>query len=267
MLFRSRLIVVKSSAGEERFDRKLDKQRAELDKDIQALSKKVFICESDAKEEWERFEKAHRKSIFKYSVRINEIKTEKRSRGNPGKNPKPPKVEVTWQVTASVDGTDEKLEQRLRNEEECFVLITNIEKSEISAGDILRQYKEQSIVEVGFKLLKEPALASTIFLKTPERINALVMLLNISLLIRALVQYKIRKNVKESKEELPRIGRDKKKLENPTIKYVLEVLQKSHLVRASKNTYEYGFYDGYQKLQVTTVIKLLDMTIEDFLEV
>ena len=92
------------------------------------------------------------------------------------------------------------------------------------------------------------------------------MLLNISLLIRALVQYKVRKNVKETKEELPRIGWNKGKLEKPTIKYVLEVLQKSHLVRVAKDTYEYGFFDEYHKLRVTTVVKLLDMTIEDFLE-
>jgi hypothetical protein len=32
-----------------------------------------------------------------------------------------------------------------------------------------------------------------------------------------------------------------KKLENPTIKYVLEVLQKFHLVRVVEDTYEYGF--------------------------
>ena len=56
-------------------------------------------------------------------------------------------------------------------------------------------------------------------------------------------------------------------MENPTIKYVLEVLQKSNLVRVSEDTYEYGFYNEYQNLQVTTVIKLLDMNIEDFLEV
>ena len=262
-----RLIVVKTSAGEERFERKLEKQRTELEKDIQALLKKKFVCEADAKEEWERFEKAHKKSIFKYCVNFNEIKVEKRPQGNPGKNPKPPKVEITWQICAAIVETDQGLEKKLRHEEECFVLITNIDKSEISAGDILREYKEQIIVEVQFKLLKEPALASTIFLKTPERIDALVMLLNISLLIRALVQYNIRKNVKESKEELPRIGWNKNKLENPTIKYVLEVLQKSYLVKVAKNTYEYGFFNEYYKLRVTTVLKLLDINIEDFLEI
>jgi len=92
------------------------------------------------------------------------------------------------------------------------------------------------------------------------------MLLNISLLIRALIQYKIRKSVKESQEELPRIGWDNRKLENPTIKYVIEVLQKSYLIKTAIASYQYGFYSAQHKLRVTTVLKLLGLTVEEFLE-
>ncbi|WHH59709.1 DUF4277 domain-containing protein [Petroclostridium sp. X23] len=99
-----------------------------------------------------------------------------------------------------------------------------------------------------------------------ERINALVMLMNISLLIRAIVQYKIRKSINESEEELPRIGWNNKKLENPTIKYVLEALEKAYFVKEQEDTYSYGFYSEHQQLTVTTVLELLDIDIEEFLE-
>ncbi len=43
---------------------------------------------------------------------------------------------------------------------------------------------------------------------------------------------KYKKKKKNTDEELPRIGWDNKKLETPTIKYVIEALQKSYLVRS-----------------------------------
>jgi hypothetical protein len=87
------------------------------------------------------------------------------------------------------------------------------------------------------------------------------MLMNISLLIRGLIQYKIRKSVEESKEELPRIGWDKRKLVNPTIMFVLETLRSSYLVKMRDGSYSYGFFDKYQQLQVTTILKLLEIEI------
>ncbi len=52
-----RLIAVKSSADQERYENKLQKQQGELEKDISALSKKTFACKEDAQKEWDRFEK------------------------------------------------------------------------------------------------------------------------------------------------------------------------------------------------------------------
>ncbi len=262
----ARLVVVRSSAGQERYQQKLEKLQNEFEKDILNLSKKIFACELDAQKEWERFEKAHKKSLFKPIVHFNEIKKEKRPVGNPGKVAKSPKVEVTWQICAQIDSIDEERLEKFKQEEESFVLITSIGSEELDGIDVLRQYKDQSIVEVQFKLLKEPAVASTIFLKTPERIDALMMLLNISLLIRALVQYKLRKSISESKEELPRIGWDNRKLENPTIKFVLEALQKTCLVRLHEGAYSCEFLAESEKLRVTTILKLLEIDIEDFLE-
>jgi transposase len=262
----TRFIVVHSSAGEKRFEGKLEKQRQELEKDITNLEKKQFACEADAREEWERFRKTHKKSLFLYDVDFNEIKIEKRPPGNPGKNPKPPKVEVTWKISARIEKEDTAAVETFKHEEECFVLITSIEIAEINGIEVLRQYKEQSVVEIQFKLMKEPAIASTIFLKTPGRINALVMLLNVSLLIRALIQYKIRKGISESKEELPRIGWDKRKLTNPTINFVLEALQSVCLTKIGKDSYRCELFNDINTLRIMTILKLLDINIEDFLD-
>lgn len=252
--------------GEERFIKKIGQYYDKIEKDILMVSQKSFACEADARKEWERFQKAHKNNLLLCTAKFEEEKIEKRPRGNPGKNPKPPKVESIWFLRIRIEGEDAVAVENLKQEEECFVLITCIAESELDGADVLRQYKDQSIVEVQFKLLKEPALASTIFLKTPERINALVMLLNVSLLVRALIQFKIRKSVTESQEELPRIGWDNRKLENPTIKFVIEALQKNCLTKIADATYDYGFYNEWHRLQVTTIFKLLGITIEQLLE-
>lgn len=262
----TRLIVVRSSAGAERFIRKMDQYYEGLQKDILAVSQKIFACEADAREEWERFQKAHKRNVYRYTAVFEEEKKEKRPRGNPGKNPKPPKIESIWHLRIRIEGEDAVAVESLRHEEECFVLITCISESELDGAGVLRQYKDQSIVEVQFRLLKEPSLASAIFIKTPERINALVMLLNISLLIRALIQYKVRKSVTDSQEELPRIGWDNRKLENPTIKFVLEALQNNWLTRVADDTYRYDFCNGQHQLRVTTIFMLLGIRIEELLE-
>ena len=59
-------------------------------------------------------------------------------------------------MAALFEGIDEAIVEKSRHEEECFVLITNIDKTELSRIEVLRQYKEQTLVEVQFKLLKEP---------------------------------------------------------------------------------------------------------------
>jgi transposase len=262
----TRMIVVQSSAGAERFIRKMDQYYEKLEKDIFMVSQKTFACEADVRKEWERFQKAHRNNLLRCTAEFQEEKIEKRPRGNPGKNPKPPKIESIWHPCIRIEGEDDAAVENLRQEEECFVLITCIAETELDGADVLRQYKDQSIVEVQFKILKEPALASTIFLKTPERINALVMLLNVSLLIRALIQYKIRKSITESQEELPRIGWDNRKLENPTIKFVIEALQNSYLTKIADAAYHYDFCNELHKLRVTTIFRLLGVSIEELLE-
>ena len=260
-----RLLVIQSSAGQGRYQHKLDKLQDELEKDILKVSKKAFACEADARAEWERVEKAHKQKLFKYTVHFNEIKKEKRPVGNPGKVPKAVTVKTTWKICASIESIDEAAE-KFRQEEECFVLITSINADELCAIEVLRQYKEQIIVEVQFKLMKEPAIADAIFLKTPGRINALMMLLNVSLLIRALVQYKVRKSIKESKEEPPRIGWNNRKTETPTINFIIQAFKKSYVIKVDEDTYRCEFLAESERLRVTAILKLLEINIEDFLE-
>ena len=58
----------------------------------------------------------------------------------------------------------------------CFVLLTNVPMAGTlahSARDILTVYKEQHGTEQNYGFLKDPVIVNSLFLKKPERIEAL----------------------------------------------------------------------------------------------
>ena len=67
-------------------------------------------------------------------------------------------------------------------------MITNVNKDKYPAAEILKIYKEQHGIEKNFGFLKDPLIVNDLFLKKPERIEALGFILVISLLIWRLVE-------------------------------------------------------------------------------
>ncbi|MGR5456604.1 IS1634 family transposase, partial [Vibrio alfacsensis] len=68
-----------------------------------------------------------------------------------------------------------------------FILATNdTESADLTMSELLKHYKSQQKVERGFRFLKSPEfLTSSIFLKKPQRIEALLMVMTLSLLVYA----------------------------------------------------------------------------------
>jgi transposase len=113
-------------------------------------------------------------------------------------------------VSSRIEQSASALE-RMKTEAECFILLTNVPREGEGAADakeILSLYKEQHGVEQNFSFLKDPAVVNAIFLKTEERIEALGLILLISLLIRRLMERKLGKHVEET--EHPLTGWDNK---------------------------------------------------------
>ena len=68
----------------------------------------------------------------------------------------------------------------------CFVLLTNVPTAgemAHSAGEVLRAYKEPHGVEQNFAFLQDPVIVNSLFLKKPERIEALGLVLLLALLL------------------------------------------------------------------------------------
>jgi len=77
--------------------------------------------------------------------------------------------------------------QALVDQQSCFILATNeLDEGQLSTQAGLDGYKGQARAERGFRFLKDPQfLASSLYLKKPERIMALLMVMTVCLLVYA----------------------------------------------------------------------------------
>jgi hypothetical protein len=79
---------------------------------------------------------------------------------------------------------------------------------------VLRAYKEQHGIEQNFGFLKDPLIVNSLFLKKPERIEALGLVLLLALLLWRLVERTLRVHVETT--GTPWTGWDKKATQKPT---------------------------------------------------
>lgn len=94
----------------------------------------------------------------------------------------------------------------------------------LSMQFIMDEYKSQQAVERGFRFLKSlDLLTSSLFLKKPERIEALLMIMTSCLMIYACVEYQMRKVLLENNASFPDMK--KKPSQKPTAKWVFFCFQ------------------------------------------
>jgi transposase len=94
---------------------------------------------------------------------------------------------------------------------------------------MLRGYKGQSRSERGFRFLKAPRLlASTLSLKKPERIMALLMVMTVCLLVYAALEYRIRQSLRSQHETFP--DQKGRLIQHPTARWVFHVFVGIHVL-------------------------------------
>ena len=210
------------------FARHLEKERLQLEIDTEKLINQEFSCANDAQKASNKFQHTHRKSLFPLSSRIESL-TRPAPRDKRGRPKKSEILEMETVYTLRVDIASvppEVIEEEERRMG-YFVLATNHKNaSELSAEQVLREYKQQSSVELRFKFLKDPMFVDSLFLKTPERIEALGYILLIALFIYMRLEERIRTAVDQQNIRLqPVRGWHTRK---PTAKQVILMLE--HIV-------------------------------------
>ena len=186
-----RAIVVHSDVHDTRRQKRIDKA---VGKDARkvleragALSRKEFFCLPDAQ--------AAAKVLKAGDLHEVSCSFEGRpvyGRGRPRKSGVRLVKEVRYRVVVEARQNKEAIE-KLREEAGCFVLLANVPAEEKSGIDILKTYKEQDGIERNFGFLKDPLVANDVFLKKPRRIEAMGLVLVLSLLLWRLMERTMRR--------------------------------------------------------------------------
>ena len=211
-----RAVVVHSSAHDKRrqnrIDRELKNEHTELSKRIKALSKQEFFCQADAEKAAREMSEA-KYTFYKPVPQVVEVP--KYKRGRPQKDGTRVLAKMMYSISCELVETDAV--ENLKKETGFFVLLCNVDREGqkgYSSYDILRTYKDQYGIEQNFGFIKNTPIVNSIFLKKAERIEVLALVLLLSLLIWRLIEYNMRRYVKEEDKDLP--GWNKRRTAKPT---------------------------------------------------
>lgn len=212
-----RAVVVHSSAHDQRRQKRIDKQ---LEKDRHAMEAKCsqmqkgeYFCRPDAEAAAGELRKM---STECYQVQVLVEERPRYKRGRPGKEGPREIKEMRYGLKCTVEEKTEAVSTK-RQEAGCFVLVSNIAKEGEGAYDarsILKAYKEQHGIEQNFAFLKDPVIVNDLFLKKPERIEALGLVLLIALLIWRLMERSLRQYTESGDKSL--IGWNNRPTNRPT---------------------------------------------------
>lgn len=197
--------------------KKFDRQSKKDLKAINRYEKQKFACKDDALKALE---------ILKNELAITEILgfeiIEHKRYSKQGKPKKDAIKDVTeYSLELNICSNLSKFYEE-KKREGLFVLATNELNDEmLNSMEILNEYKNQQKVERGFRFLKDPKFhADSIFLKKPERIASLLMIMTLSLLIYSALEYKVRKNMEAKGLTFP--NQKGKPISNPTMRWVFQ---------------------------------------------
>ena len=253
-----RFLVVHSTKLDGRKTRSLQKDLVQREKELQKailqLEKQVFACEPDAEAALDVFKKQHQDDFFLLTGQTEIHK--KRKPGRPGKNTP---VEEVYRLKLQYT-TDETAVQKAKERLSCFVLITNLDETH-TAPHIVKEYKGQASVETSFKFLKDPMFVGPIYLKKPQRVEALAYVLLIALLIFGILERRVREAMKFESE--PLIVQGRVKTFRPTGRRILELME-IVLVMTTDDPYRRTFSHSYK---VPRVLKLAGFEPDIYLDI
>ena len=111
-----------------------------------------------------------------------------------------------------------------------MILATNqVDRAALPERELLQTYKAQQQAERGFRFLKDPLfLASSLSLKSPQRIRALWFVMTVCWLVYAALEYRLREALKAQSQTFPdQKGRPPQR---PTARWVFQYFVSIHLL-------------------------------------
>lgn len=226
-----------------------------IEKELFHLRVTSFSCEDDAAKSLATIAKK-----FPYhTITRSALKTKIKylQRGRPSIDAK---QELEYQIEALVSQNDAAIQQEI-NQRSCFVLATNASPEKVDMHVVLFHYKQQDTVEKSFAFLKSPEFfASSLYLKKPERIDGLLMVMVLALLVYSLAQRKLRAILKEKNLFIP--NQIKQPTQRPTLRWIMQCFEGINYVEITINNAKTIVIDGISDLRCR-IIELFGGAVQE----
>ena len=180
---KERWVIVRTKAGEQaasmQMEKRVKKTQEQWEKKLWHLSKQEFACQNYAESAWKQAIKG--KASFLVAMCTFQEAGQYQQKGRPKKETLP--ASTIWHVVPTLSVNQQEVEAQTKKQA-SFIVATNVlEEHKLSNEQVYFTYKEQGGVERGFRFLKDPLfLASSVFVKKPERVMALSFIMVLCLL-------------------------------------------------------------------------------------
>ena len=204
---------------------KLKKTEAQALRQAKQLSKVEFECHDDALKQGQQLGKNWQYHQVQ-SVEV-EVKSHHGKRGRPKTTEQPQRV--TYHVKVEVVLNNDAVAKAQRKAGR-FILATNVlDEQELGVEELLTRYKQQQYSERGWRFLKDPLFfTSSVFLKTPQRIMVLAMVMALALMVYTLAQRQLRQALLLTEQTVP--DQRKRPTQTPTIRWIFQCFQSIHVL-------------------------------------
>lgn len=253
-----RWLVVYSKEAEQRARKTLDKAVAREDEQTQKALFHLQAQRFGTKQDAQKALSSITQKLKYHCIEKVDVKQHIRyaQKGRPG--PQTPIKEILWQINAHIQIDSEKVDAALKRKA-TFVVGSNISDTELKDEEVIQAYKGQSAVETGFRFLKDPLFfTSSLFVKKPSRMQALLTVMTLALLVYSIAQRRMRANLEAQKETLPdQIDRP---TERPTLRWVFQMLEGIHRVSLSVEGKIHTMIEGLTDLR-KKILQLFGQTV------
>jgi transposase len=243
-----RWLIVYSRAALERAEATLNKAKQ---REHEAITKQLFHLQAQrfcAPQAAQDALAALAKRWKYHRVESSQLTEHTRYAGKGRPTPSTPRKAIEWQIQAQVHADDATMEQA-KQAQACFVLGTNIDASELNDAEVITAYKGQSQVEGGFRFLKDPLFfVSSLFVKKPNRIEGLLMVMTLALLVYSVAQRRLRKQLATHHETVP--NQINQPTPSPTLRWVFQLLEGIHRVRMTVQDQVHDLIEGLNDVQI-----------------
>lgn len=197
-----------------------EREREAVEKGWRKVCQTTFNCEADAEKAAAQFNQ--RWKYHQVTAQVTPI-TQYARRGRPAA--KDERQVVGYSLSGEVQEHQAGIDEAKRSLGKFIIATNELDPERLSAGEMLSNYTDQGItVERGFRFLKDPLFfAHSLFLKKPERIMALIMIMGLALLVYALAERQLRLALEQKNETIP--DQKGKPTQKPTLRWVFQVFE------------------------------------------